>query len=325
MKKKNKIYTNIKRKKYHYKWRYCSVCEKRTTSSKNGIPICPKCQMGLEDKVSDEEKALFLDLKKSKMTLEEIRLLVRNGGSKNETVSIQPYTVKQSKLRIGVFGDTHIGSKFYDPQLMKYAAEVFNKEKVDFVIHTGDICEGHYESKRAGSVFELTEVGGDNQVDRAAKELRQIKRPIYVITGNHEHNTFYKLCGFDVGVHIAEKVPNMTYLGNMHATIKLPYGKKIEILHPGGGSSYALSYRPQKIVESLEGGSKPDILLIGHYHKMLQMYYRNVHTFMTGTLQSQSSFMREHGLAAHKGFYILNIEVGKNGISKLTTEQFTAY
>jgi predicted phosphodiesterase len=280
--------------------------------------------MGLEEDVNDAEKEILQDIKKAKITPAELRVLLKHKSEKQETKP-QPYTVKAEHIRIGVFGDTHIGSKFYDAQLMKYAAEVFNKKDIDFVVHVGDITEGHYESRRAGSVFELTEVGGDAQVERAVKELRQIKKPIYAITGNHEHNTFFKLCGFDVGKQIATQLPNFHYLGNMQATINLPHGNKLEILHPGGGSSYALSYRPQKIVESLEGGNKPNILLIGHYHKAMSMYYRNVHVVQTGTLQSQSSFMREHGLAAHKGFYVLDIEVGKNGVKKFCPEFYPAY
>lgn len=305
---------------------YCKDCKRRTRNQNGmGLWCCVYCSMNKEENRSPDEDKILNLARSSKLTIEELTNLIKHKSTKVETRAGQPYTVTGKKFSIGVMGDTHIGSKFYDAKLMKEAARVFNERKVDFVIHVGDITEGHYESKRQGSVFELTEIGGDEQVDRAVKELSQIKRPIYAITGNHEHNTFFKLCGFDVGKQLATRLPNFHYLGNMHGTIKLPHGKKIEILHPGGGSSYALSYRPQKIVESLEGGSKPDILLIGHFHKALYMYYRNVHALMTGTLQSQTSFMREHGLAAHKGFYILNFEVTKNGIKHISPEYHPAY
>lgn len=305
---------------------YCIHCNKRTTHKLENNFVCVGCEenMGLEDKISAEDEAILKDIKGSGLTSAELKNLLKHKTERPDEKP-QPYTVKTNHVRIGVFGDTHIGSKFYDAALMKRAAEVFNAKNIDFVVHVGDITEGHYESKRQGSVFELTEVGGDAQVDRAVQELSQIKKPIYAITGNHEHNTFFKLCGFDVGKQIAHRLPNFHYLGNMQATIKLPYGKKLELLHPGGGSSYAVSYRPQKIVESLEGGNKPDILLIGHYHKAMTMFYRNVHVVQTGTLQSQSSFMREMGLRADKGFYVLDIEVGKNGLKKFCPEFYPAY
>ena len=303
----------------------CCVCNRRTRHIENKKFFCIFCKMSLENKLSSEDEKILSITKASKITAAEFENIISSSKTKINREEIQPYTVKGKRLTIGVFGDTHIGSKFYDPILMKEAARVFNKKKVDFVIHVGDITEGHYESKRQGSVFELSEIGGDAQVERAVHELSQIKRPIYAITGNHEHNTFYKFAGFDVGKQLATRLKNFHYLGNMRGIIKLDYGKKIEILHPGGGSSYALSYKPQKIVESLEGGSKPDILLIGHFHKSLYMYYRNVHTLMTGTLQSQTSFMRENGLAAHKGFYIIDLEIGKNGIKSINPEYHPAY
>ena len=59
-----------------------------------------------------------------------------------------------------------------------------------------------------------------------------------------------------------------TDLGHMESHVRLKNANtgKSQIMavnHPGGGPAYALSYRPQKIVESLEGGEKPAIMLIG--------------------------------------------------------------
>lgn len=307
---------------------YCIQCNQRTRHKNlNGDWCCKFCEenMGLEDKVNADNNELLRIIKSSKLTKDEVSNLLKHKDVRNDVSPVQPFRVKGNKLRLGVFGDTHIGSKFYDPELMKYAADTFNKAKVDFVIHTGDITEGHYENKRQGSIFELTELGGDAQVNRAVKELSQIKRPIYLITGNHEHNTFYKLCGFDIGKQIEERMHNVTYLGNAKGIIQLPFGHKIEALHPDGGSSYALSYKPQKIIESMEGGTKPVLALIGHFHKALWMDYRNIQCLMTGTLQSQTSFMRNNHLSAHKGFYIVDMTIGPNGIIDFTPKWYKAY
>ena len=77
------------------------------------------------------------------------------------------------------------------------------------------------------------------------------------------------------------------------------------MLHPDGGSSYAISYKSQKIVESLEGGVKPEVLHIGHFHKAEYLFYRNIHVFQNGCLQSQSKFMKGKHLSAHRGFWII--------------------
>jgi hypothetical protein len=84
------------------------------------------------------------------------------------------------------------------------------------------------------------------------------------------------------------------------------------LIHPGGGTSYALSYRAQKIVESLEGGTKPDLLAIGHYHKADMIpSYRNVCAIQTGTFERQTPFMARGGLSAHVGGWIGEVVKGK--------------
>jgi len=205
-------------------------------------------------------------------------------------------------------------------------AKTFNSmNDLEFVIFCGDACEGHYESKRQGSIFELDCIGGDAQVEKVVKEFGQIKKPIYGITGNHETNTFYKMSGFDIGNQLKEKLKNWNYLGQGRGTINLPHKNKIEVLHPDGGSSYAISYKSQKIVESLEGGTKPSLLLIGHFHKAEYLFYRNVHVIQTGCIESQTDFMRNNHLSAHKGFWVVELEVGKNGISKIVPQFYPAY
>ncbi len=96
------------------------------------------------------------------------------------------------------------------------------------------------------------------------------------------------------------------YIGYMEQHIALVHAQTgvrsvITLMHPGGGSAYAYSYKPQKIVESLAGGEKPAVLLIGHYHKLSVNSIRNVWTLQTGTSQDQTSFMRLKAIDAHVG------------------------
>lgn len=320
-----KLYKNLSNK-YSYKRECCSICGQTTTKHVQGVPICNKClkMKSIDSQFSDEDLQLLKEIKKSNMTSKEFSLLSKHLEQYRPDTT-QPYTCKQSHVKIGVISDTHIGSKFYDSQLMDEAAKNFTKNKVNFVVHAGDICEGHYENRRQGSVFELTELGGDAQVKRAVEELGKIKQPIYGITGNHEYNTFYRLCGFEIGEQLQDKLPNFHYLGNAKGVINLPFGQKMELIHPDGGTAYALSYKPQKIIEAMDGGTKPAIAIIGHFHKMEHLYYRNVHTFQAGCLQSQTTFMRNGSISAGKGYWILDVKVGKKGISSIKTEMFNAY
>ena len=139
-------------------------------------------------------------------------------------------------------------------------------------------------------------------------------QPIYAITGNHEYNTFIDYVVWNRRT-TTRKITKLSLFRNAKGVINLPFGQKMELIHPDGGTAYALSYKPQKIIEAMDGGTKPAIAVIGHFHKMEHLYYRNVHTFQAGTLQSQTTFMRNRSISAGKGYWILDVKVGKKGIS----------
>lgn len=114
---------------------------------------------------------------------------------------------------------------------------------------------------------------------------------------------------------------DLIYLGYEEADIelrtsKLPEktrGPIVRLLHPGGGTAYALSYKTQKLAESLQGGEKPDIQLVGHFHKYDANFHREVFNLTTGCLQDQTTFMRKLMLAAHVGYLILECFVAQDG------------
>ena len=80
------------------------------------------------------------------------------------------------------------------------------------------------------------------------------------------------------------------------------------MVHPGGGSAYAISYTDQKRVESYQGGEKPSIEIAGHYHKWNVGYPREVHTVQAGCTCDQTLFMRKKKLQAHVGFLVVKIK-----------------
>jgi len=119
-----------------------------------------------------------------------------------------------------------------------------------------------------------------------------------------------------VGKCISDAIPEYEFLGEEQARVEwiTPSRKfSMMLIHPGGGSSYAISYRSQKIVEALEGGTKPNILGSGHFHKSEMLpSYRNVCVLQAGTFQKQTPFMARLGLAAHVGGWIVEATVGKD-------------
>lgn len=286
-------------------------------------------QKELDRLKGDEYYKVAKDLEKRKLTPQEIKGVISSLEKGNPNVQ-KNYSIGKSSAKFGVIGDTHFGNNAYDAGLMKLAAKEFTKQGVDFVIHTGDICDGVYYSHRPTQIYESSVLGGDAQMKLAVKELSQIKQPLYFITGNHEYNTFMRSSGIELGFHIEKMLKeqgNKAYfLGNAEGDIKLKNGAVVRALHPDGGTAYAISYKSQKIVESFEGGKKPNVLLIGHFHKAEYIFYRNVHTFQTGTFEGQTKFMKGKGIPAHKGFWIVDVK-GKSGgqVDSITPTFYPAY
>lgn len=90
-------------------------------------------------------------------------------------------------------------------------------------------------------------------------------------------------------------------------------------------NSYAHSYRIQKLVESLQGGEKPHILLTGHVHKSIYVFERNIQTLACGAMQFQSKWMRGKRLPAHTGFWIFEVGFDETGVKEFVPRWFPIY
>jgi hypothetical protein len=99
----------------------------------------------------------------------------------------------------------------------------------------------------------------------------------------------------------------------------------MKLFHGNDGTAYADSYKLQKLIESFEGGKKPNLVLSGHYHKQIAIFRRNVFGFECGTLCGQTKFMRGKKLQAHMGFGIIELWVNPSGVARLRHEFFPYY
>lgn len=228
-------------------------------------------------------------------------------------------------LRFAVIGDTHLGNLHYHEAAFTAFLRICEAEGIMDVFHAGDVLDGHKVYR--GQEFDLRDVGLDKQVGRLVSSVPELDLDVHFITGNHDAS-FKHAAGVSVGKAISDAMPRWDFLGEDQARYRweTPNGPfELMLLHPDGGSSYALSYRPQKIIESLEGGSKPDMLAIGHYHKAdFLPTYRNVAAIQTGTFERQTDFMARKGLAAHVGGWIVEVEVG-DGWKSITTKFIAFY
>lgn len=226
-------------------------------------------------------------------------------------------------VRFALMGDTQINSK--DTQLTHLHSfyDECARQGIKHIYHTGDIDEG--EQMRPGHQYECYNQGADDHVDEICRVYpERIGITTHFIIGNHDASLI-KRCGYDIGPAIAARRNDMEYLGRDCAIVKLTPNCTLELRHPWNGSSYALSYQIQKMVDAMAGGEKPNILAVGHYHKTEFIFYRNIHCFQTGCFQAQTGFMRGKSIAAHMGGWIIEIEVDDEGTIETIKQQFIPY
>jgi UDP-2,3-diacylglucosamine pyrophosphatase LpxH len=241
-------------------------------------------------------------------------------------------TFKGGKVKIGIIADTHLCSETERLDLIEAFYITCLNEGVTKVYHAGDIIDG--QGVFRGQEYEVKVIGADKQVKYCADNYPMVSGVhTYFITGNHDL-CYQRKSGLDIGVPLAEQRHDFTYLGPEEADIFLTSdegcangGVTIRLFHPGGtGSSYALSYRMQKTIETYASGEKPNILVMGHLHKASYFFIRNIHAIQAGTMQDQTRFMRNKAIEAHRGGFIFEFTIGSdNSINRAKCEFLSTF
>lgn len=233
--------------------------------------------------------------------------------------------VKTNTITFGLIGDTHFNSKYVQLTYLNNFYDICASQGITDVYHVGDVDEG--EMMRPGHVYENYRQGADDHISEIVKNYPYREGiTTHFITGNHDAS-FRKSCGLDIGKQIVTKRSDMNYLGRDIANINITNNITMQLRHPWSASAYALSYRPQKIVESMEAAclDKPDILCIGHYHKIEYLFYHGVHVFQTGCFQSATPFTTGKGISVSMGGWIVTVETDSEGNLKTITPKAVVY
>jgi len=215
----------------------------------------------------------------------------------------------------GATSDNHLGSKYERLDVLEDLYTRFAARGVDRVFNAGNWIDGEARFNK----FDLHVHGMEQQVAYLAKHYPRREGIVTHAVAGDDHEGWYgQREGVDIG-KLAERVmrehgrADWVNLGYMEAHVRLVNvntGKSsvLAVVHPGGGSAYALSYSIQKIIESLDGGEKPAVGLYGHYHKLWAGNIRNVWCLQTGCTEDQTPFMRKKKLEAHVGGAIVELE-----------------
>lgn len=221
--------------------------------------------------------------------------------------------------RFGVTTDNHLCNKHSRLDVLNEAYDRFAALGIQRVLNAGNMIDGE---ARFNKTELLTRPGMDAQTDYWIDNWPV--RPGIVtefIAGDDHEGWYQQREGIEIGRYMQLRAEqqgrnDLKYLGYGECDIKLtnPYGSAcLRLVHPGGGSSYAISYTDQKRVESYQGGEKPQVELAGHYHKYNAGYPRGVFTLQAGCTCDQTMFMRKKKLEAHVGFCTLYIQQGDQG------------
>ena len=255
-------------------------------------------------------EAHYLTTKEGKSRVAELEAALARQACRTITVRLPA----GKPIRFGLIGDTHLGSIYENLPALRAFYEHCREVGIDTILHAGDVLDG--EKMYKGHEYEIHQHGWEKQkrwFEKVAPRVDGITT--YFITGNHDHS-FRKHAGISVGPELETLRPDWKFIGAVEGKYVFEQGGKrftVKLLHPDGGSSYAISYRTQKLIEGMEGGTKPDLLGIGNYHKAeLLPSYRNVCALQVGTFQRQTQlFMLPKGLAAHMGGWVLEANIGK--------------
>jgi len=275
---------------------------------------------GLTEMIPDDAVDWLETLKDSGLNLQEYggKYCVERSpvpASSIESPSWEIVSDKDNTFTLGAMGDTHLCSKYERLDVLNDLYNQYEAEGVKTVFHGGNWIDGEARFNRHA----LKVHGMNAQLDYLVEKYP--RRPgidTYAVTGDDHEGWYCQQTGVDIG-RLAEMKMRQAGrtdwhdLGYMEAYVKLVNantGKSctLAVVHPGGGSAYALSYTVQKIVESYSGGEKPAALFVGHYHKMELLNVRNVWCVQTGCTMDQGTFMRKKRLEAHVGGHVIRFK-----------------
>lgn len=281
---------------------------------------------------SDEDLTAMLD------SLRAEKYLVKTRGNavklENTLITGGESRLDLSKMsgefyKIGFIADNHLCSKFERLDVLNALYDYYEQEGVSNVYNAGNWIDGEARFNQ----YEVHTRGITNQIEYFLNAYPQRKGvTTYFVAGDDHEGWYVQRERINIGEYMQLKAEergrdDLKYLSYLEHDVELKAKRGsaiMKIMHAGGGTAYALSYSPQKIIESYSSGEKPAILLLGHYHKFDFLYYMGVYCVQCGTTQDQTTFMRKRKIQAYVGGGIMEIKQSPCGsIDRVKVEWFS--
>lgn len=261
------------------------------------------------------------------------RLYVKTTPEEGGRKQLDPTMWQGDILRFGFVSDNHLGCHRERLDILNLLYDLFHNEGIEIVLQGGNFIEGEARFNRN----ELHKYGMGRQLDYAVQQYPyRAGVKTWFISGDDHEGWYNQREGVNTGELFQmyrEKrgLYDLTHLGYVEADIDLNHDEFenelwCRIMHPGGGSAYAISYAPQKMVESFQPGEKPDILFLGHYHKLSYNVIRGVHVIQMGCTCDQTIYLRKQKIEVHVGGGIAEFRRAPDGtINRAKVEFITAF
>jgi len=239
-------------------------------------------------------------------------------------------SVKGQRHLFGLTADNHLCSKYARMDVLEALFDIWADQGVKTVYQCGNMIDGEARFNKG----DIVAFGLEAQVDFFVEHWPRRKGIVTkFVTGDDHEGWYVQREHVDIGQIIEDRArragrTDLIYLGHMEHDIVLqaPAGKAVvRLIHAGGGSSYATSYAAQKIVESYQGGQKPQVLLVGHYHKAEYGYPREVHVVQAAATQDQTPFLRKNKIQSHLGGWTISFEQSDDGLIPGFTPRFDPF
>lgn len=222
------------------------------------------------------------------------------------------------KGKLGLISDTHLCSDADRLDLCEKAYERFEEEGIKTVLHAGDVCDGHEVYR--GHVQHVRCAGAQNQAKYVIENYPMRKGiKTFFITGNHDNKIFEKqgvdmgslfVNGFDKDNKHFEGRKDMVYMGQYSRTLMLPNEVTAQVLHPHGGSAYAISYPQQKRAREMRADTRPNLQISGHFHVFSWIRQDYTEMLALDGMQDETEFFIRLGFGRNMGFSILEYQLG---------------